>query len=916
MAEFLEREELARFLATTDLPIRADAIVPARWRVVRARELLLREGDRSDVAYLVHSGLLEACTERPAQRLAWLGAGAWIGEVGALTGEPRTASVRAWRDSVVLEWDADATRAMLTEHREGLAALTLHLLSRGRRSRRPRPAPFVLGVVLDGVAPAVVDALRVAASDFKDMSLVTGEMWCDGDPALVAAVERRGRVAPLLALVADPEDTPWTRMVIRSADRVALLADANHPTELTPLERRLGLPDAARSLDVLLVGDAPRGVEERWKVGELRRAREGIWAVRADAAEDLGDYLGLVAEEHARPERLARYSLFQGLDQGALAEVLECVEWRSVRGGARLIAAGDSPDGLYLLRLGRLEASARAADGRRISLSQHVEGGLVGEVSLLMSSERTADVHASRDSRVGFISAAAFRRLQEVVPEIGKNAAEIVSRRAFVPAHARPQPAPRNLTVLCLDDSARARGFLDALSRALADVCGRPVASVTAEFVERHLGAGAAALHPGQPGYMRRIALLRAVEADHAVTIYACSSEQVDWARFCMRQGDRLVVVAEASGDPRPRSIERAAEDEHARDDPRPIDLVLLQRAGVAAASGTAAWLEARPEAFVHHVRDESRADVASAARRILGCAFGVSFSGGAARAAAHVGVVRAMRDLGLPIDFVSGTSSGAGVAASISAGMSPEEALDIAVHMVTRLSIKPWDFQPPMTALTSGRRINRLLQDVVGERRVEDQLLPLRIAAVDLVKHRVVYLDRGLMWLLIRASGSLPIVFPPVFVDGQILVDGGIISNNPVAPLLPACQRGLVVMSDLADLSAWEDLEQAAGYGAAISGWRQLIDHVLPWRAPQLTPKLDEILFRAMIVANYTGDERRQILEHPAVCRIWSPTKTSGVLDMTAALARRMERETYERAMEALPAWLERAEHLRRDDA
>ncbi len=901
--------DLARFLSdASELPLQLPEGLPIRARVVRAREPLIRAGEASDHAYVVYRGLFEARPEGPeGHRLSWMSRGAWIGELGVLMGSPRTASVYAWRDSVVLEFGADETRALLTGDARSLAALTRHLMKRGERSVDPRPRPFVLGIIAaDGDAALV----REAVARVPNAALVDGEGWGDDDIAAIERVEARGADAHVLFMLAAPEDDAWTRMVVRAVDRVVVIA-IDPPGDGAPgagdrlaqIEGAFGLPEGARGYDVL-AHPAHRltvdGAGEREGVGQ--RARQTL-TLRPGSVDDLADYLHLVVVEHATPGDLRRFELFRGLDDSALTQAQEGIEWRMVARGEPLIRAGEASDGLYLIQFGRLQASVTSASGERVTLSESGAYEVVGDTGLILESPRTADVHAKRDSRVGFLSAASFQRLQAGIPELGRNAARIASRRTLVPSDALTKPAPANIMFLSLDPCERSAAPARALEGFLRDELGRSAMLLTRAVVERHLGPGAVDRGPSEPGYRQLLAWLHRVSMDHEVVIYASDAADPGWARCCVRQADRLVLVAAAERNPGLRRLER----ELAVGD-TPVDLLLMQPAGITRAAGTRLWLRERDCEFVHHVREGAPGDLAAAARRIMTRANGIAFAGAVTRAAAHCGVARAFESLSIPLDIVSGTSSGSVIAGGLAAGIDTRELREIIADLTLRARIRVHELHPPITALTSGKKMDEVYQGIFGDVDLEDLLIPCRLSSLDLLTHELLYLDRGPLWRAARASCSLPVLYPPVTVDGRVLVDGGIVSYIPVNAILPSCHHGLAVMSDIGDPTPWEVLREAEPYGTQMSGWSHLVDRLVPWRTPKPRPKIEDILFLSMITSNSIAEDRLEVAtKHPAVCHVYQPLPGYGLFDVTPPVARDFEERTYRRACADLTAWLER---------
>lgn len=882
-----------RFLVErSELPLELPEEFSLRPRVVRAREPLIREGEESDRGYVVYSGLFEARAETPtSRRLGWLGVGSWTGEVGMLTGAKRMASVLAWRDSVVLEIDAVAARSMLTGDPSRLAALTAHLIRRGGRDEAARPRPMVLGVIPAGLDRGLI---RSAAEQVEGIAIFDGRGWRDDDIAAILELEEVGQRGPLLLLIGDRGDSRWTRAVIRAADRVAFLgADDPGPGSLA-LRSELGLPGSARSFDLLLTCERASSVAD---VHIARSQDSPAYVLRPGSPSDLVDYLRTHVEENARPERLRRFDLFRGLDDAGLAQVQEALEWRLIEGGEQLIRTGDPSDGLFLVDLGRLQASVRKDDGSRLMLSESGPGEIVGDTGLILECPRTADVHAKRDSRVGFLSAAAFEELGHELPALGRNSARIASERTLQATSVQVGPEPDNLMVLRLDPCGRSEAFVDGLERCIREHLGRSVMLVTRAVVERALGEGAAELRPVDPGYRRLLVWFQRISRDHELVIFCADSTESGWARCCLRQTDRLLLVASAQASPELRSVEREFVGVEL-----PRDLVLLQQAGISRAAGTRRWLAERGSVFVHHVRDGTPADIAATARRILGGATGIAFSGASTRGPAHTGVVRALVDLAAPVDIVAGTSSGSTIAGAVAMGMDPGEILSLTAGLSARSKVRLRDLQPPLVAFTDGSSFDEIFQESVGDVEVEDLLLPCRMSAVDLLTHELIYLDRGPLWRAMRASCSLPVIYPPVAVDGRLLVDGGLISYIPVGAILPSCERGLAIMSDINDPTVWDQLRKIEPYGTVVSGWRHLLDTLLPWRTPKVLPSIADTLFLGMITSNsFAADRLEAVLRHPAVCHVYQPLSGYGMYDVTEDVARKFEAMVYARAREVI---------------
>ncbi|MDQ7037718.1 MAG: patatin-like phospholipase family protein [Aquificota bacterium] len=179
-----------------------------------------------------------------------------------------------------------------------------------------------------------------------------------------------------------------------------------------------------------------------------------------------------------------------------------------------------------------------------------------------------------------------------------------------------------------------------------------------------------------------------------------------------------------------------------------------------------------------------------------------LALSGGAARGVAHIGVIKALEDLGYEITALSGSSAGALVAVFYASGYTPEDMLR-AVKDIRWVSVLKPSF--PKKGLIRWDRAVKVLEDLLGVRRVEDLKRKVFICATDLLSARSLYFDRGDLVPLVLGSCSLPGIFEPVRYGEYLLIDGGIMNNLPVEPL-----AGMRVLKIGVDVNPLERIVEA----------------------------------------------------------------------------------------------------------
>lgn len=162
----------------------------------------------------------------------------------------------------------------------------------------------------------------------------------------------------------------------------------------------------------------------------------------------------------------------------------------------------------------------------------------------------------------------------------------------------------------------------------------------------------------------------------------------------------------------------------------------------------------------------------------------GICFSGGGARGAAHIGVLKALHERGLRPTVISGVSAGALVGAFYAAGYHPDEILRILVtSRVTgflKLALHRMGF---LSIETTAKFFKKYLPA-----RFEDLRIPLVVNATEIQSGRMVFFERGELIRPLQASACIPVVFKPVRLDNELYVDGGVLNNLPVEPLQGRC--------------------------------------------------------------------------------------------------------------------------------
>jgi NTE family protein len=163
----------------------------------------------------------------------------------------------------------------------------------------------------------------------------------------------------------------------------------------------------------------------------------------------------------------------------------------------------------------------------------------------------------------------------------------------------------------------------------------------------------------------------------------------------------------------------------------------------------------------------------------------GLTLSGGGARGIVHIGVIKALEELGVKPDVISGTSAGSIVGVLYASGMRPNEIFDVVSHLSIFKSVKiAWAW----SGLLKMEGLQALLTKHIPANTFESLKIPLTVAATEIRLGQIAYFSSGELAPAVISSCSIPGVFDPVHFNDRLYVDGGLLDNLPTKPIRDKC--------------------------------------------------------------------------------------------------------------------------------
>jgi NTE family protein len=534
-------------------------------------------------------------------------------------------------------------------------------------------------------------------------------------------------------------------------------------------------------------------------------------------------------------DALRHVPLFAGLEPATAASVASAVQRVRVPVGTALIVQGDASDSLFVVLRGRFVVERAGEDGSVAILSEISAGELIGEMAMLSAEPRAATVRAVRESDVLQLTRDAFEVLAARHPELMRRLASLLATRLRnANAPKRVKERLRTVALIPHDASVALADFAHALHDAL-------VAYGESELVSSIAGA--------DRDEREEAALATIATLDHPgrVLLLVGDARDQHWNDIVLAQADLILVIGHAASNPSPGIVEAGAST--------PLlarrELVLLHEPDTEP-SGTARWLDGRRFSRHHHLRRGDSAHMHRLARRLAGCSIGLVLGGGGARGFAHIGVVRALAELGIPIDRVGGTSMGSIIAAEVALGWDAAT-----MHVRTREAFwddpLAWDNTLPFVSKITCRKVVRLFQRLLGDARAEDCWLPYFSVACSLTDACTVSHSSGPLWQCVRASSALPGLGPPVIENGKFLVDGAILDNVPADVLADEGMGPVIAVN----VSPKEDLGTTWADNYSLSGWRILWERLRGTAGASAYPSALWVLQRTVLLGSVGMAER-----------------------------------------------------------
>ncbi|XP_073832762.1 patatin like phospholipase domain containing sws isoform X1 [Musca autumnalis] len=556
------------------------------------------------------------------------------------------------------------------------------------------------------------------------------------------------------------------------------------------------------------------------------------------------------------------------------------LDWIFLESGRAVYRQDEMSDSTYIVLSGRMRSVITQSSGKKEIVGEYGKGDLVGIVEMITETCRTTTVMAVRDSELAKLPEGLFNAIKLRYPIVVTKLISLLSHRILgtmqsrsagnaAPLEANPVTHKYSTVALVpVSEDVPLTAFTYELFHSLCAI--GPTLRLTSEVVRKQLG-----VHTFEQSNEYRLTSWLAQQEDrYIITLYQCDPSLSAWTQRCMRQADVILIVGLGDRPPTVGKFEREIDRLAMRTQK---ELVLLySETDSSKPMNTLQWLNARPWVTKHHhiqcvkrmftrksqyrINDlysrvlmsepNMHSDFSRLARWLTGNSIGLVLGGGGARGAAHIGMMKAIQEAGIPIDMVGGVSIGALMGALWCSDRNITTVTQKArewCKKMTKWFLQLLDLTYPITSMFSGREFNKSIRETFGDVSIEDLWIPYFTLTTDITAscHRVH--TNGSLWRYVRSSMSLSGYMPPLCdpKDGHLLLDGGYVNNLPADVMRNLGAAHIIAI----DVGSQDDTD-LTNYGDDLSGWWLLYKKWNPFTSPVKVPDLPDIQSRLAYVS------------------------------------------------------------------
>lgn len=474
--------------------------------------------------------------------------------------------------------------------------------------------------------------------------------------------------------------------------------------------------------------------------------------------------------------------VFSSLERHALIELSNHCEQITLNKNDILFELGDYSDAVYILISGQL-CSLLNNRAKEKTVGYIQPGETIGELGVFSNEPRSLTIQATEPCSLLKIPGEYFLQFCMQYPAIQFNVTQKIIKRAQKTIQLLDKDKIDHIVLYSYQQSDNQILFRENLLKKIN--ANEATCLIEEDFKNQTL----AEINEK----------IESIEKKCKVILYFIQSSKTDFAKFALNKATKIYISIDTTLSFESKRWKTFLHDPLCRN--KKLYLVLLNPDSLPYRQ-TAFWLNNKIQLH-HHVFLKNDSDYERLIRFLYKSPICLVLSGGGMKGTAHLGVIKAMNELNIPIDAIAGSSIGATVAGCYADDLSFETALKKYQKLVAA-SANPFTFSsftwPVISLISSDKPTSELMQQL-GRLQIENLKIPFFCTSSNLNQEKLTIHKKGLLWKAVRASVALPGIVPPMVIKGELHLDGGLLNNLPVDVMRgTAGENAIIIAVNLAN--------------------------------------------------------------------------------------------------------------------
>lgn len=455
--------------------------------------------------------------------------------------------------------------------------------------------------------------------------------------------------------------------------------------------------------------------------------------------------------------------IFSGIEPNACLNLLSRVEEVSLAKDEILFNQGDPSDSLYIIIEGTLIASLNIQPGVQKPIGLIEKGETVGEMGAISGQPRSLTIRAISTTKLLKLTQAKLQDFFKDFPStIFPIINLIINRSQTVIKILTEKNIYKHVAIIQGNDETSLEPFLNTLKQNLNEKFEITLINDAKLNIAEEMTKA---------------------ENQNRTLIFVLSTENESSIGSKIEHINAIFVVADAQ---KQATLSKFALDilkGNKTHFATQYELVLLHDDNTVHPTGTNQWLKLSNFTLHHHIKKNESLDYQRLIRFMTGNTTGLVLGGGGGKGWVSIGVLKALMESEIPIDLIGGTSIGSFVASCYSLNSSFHQ---IASYFkgVMEITSEPFALRNltwPIISLLSGKNQNEFVTKFCRNKQIEDTWIPYFAISCNLNTGKEIIHRQGSLFEAIWSSSALPGLVPPMLINGELHVDGGLINNLPV---------------------------------------------------------------------------------------------------------------------------------------